>query len=151
MKGPEDLRPISLLPLPGKIVEHLLYTQIDSFLERHDLLTDKQNGFRKKRSTIKTIFSFTSDLTQIYNCDKDTIALYIDFKKAFDTVNHTKLINKFKSFNFDENLIKLHSSYLNQRKQSTKYEWGMLRVVDYHLRSATGKCLRTETVPTVYK
>ena len=119
VKGPEDLRPISLLPLPGKIVEHLLYTQIDAFLERHDLLTDKQNGFRTKRSTIKTIFSFTSELTQIYNCDKDTIALYIDFKKAFDTVNHTKLIKKCKSFNFDENLIKLLSSYLTQRKQST--------------------------------
>ena len=88
-------------------------------MERHNLLTDQQNDFRSKRSTIKTIFNFTSVLTQIYNCDKDAIALYNDFKKAFDTVNHTKLINKFKTFNFDENLIKLLSSYLNQQKQST--------------------------------
>ena len=91
--GPEDLRPISLLPLPGKIVEHLIYTQIDQFLETHALLTDRQNGFRTKRSTVHTIFDFTSELLTSYNDNLDVIAIYIDFKKAFDTVNHIKLIN----------------------------------------------------------
>ena len=117
--GPEDLRPISLLPLPGKIVEHLLYTQIDHFLETHALLTDKQNGFRTKRSTVHTIFDFNSDLLTSYNDNLDVIAIYIDFKKAFDTVNHKKLINKLKKFNFSENLIKLLQNYLDNRSQST--------------------------------
>ena len=117
--GPEDLRPISLLPLPRKIVEHLLYTQIDHFLEAHALLTDKQNGFRTKRSTVYTIFDFTSDLLTSYNDNLNVIAIYIDFKKAFDTVNHKKLINKLKNFNFSENLIKLLQNYLDNRSQST--------------------------------
>ena len=46
--GPEDLRPISLLPLPGKIVEHLIYTQIDQFLETHTLLTNRQMVLERK-------------------------------------------------------------------------------------------------------
>ena len=92
--GPEDLRPISLLPLPGKRVEHLLYYQIDKYLEINNLLTDRQNGFRSNRSTTQTIFDYTTELFNIYNQDNETIAIYIDFKKAFDTVNHKKTNRK---------------------------------------------------------
>ena len=120
--GPEDLRPISLLPLPGKIVEHLIYYQIDKYLEINNLLTNRQNGFRSKRSTTQTIFDYTTDLFNIYNQDNETIAIYIDFKKAFDTVNHKKLIEKFKKYNFDQNLIKLLASYLQNRNQCTCVE-----------------------------
>ena len=86
--GPEDLRSISLLPLPGNIFEHLIHSQMDSFLENNNLLTKAQNGFRSKHSTIQTIFDYLSDLTNTYNYNLNTIAVYIDFKKAFDTVNH---------------------------------------------------------------
>ena len=63
--GPEDLRPISLLPLQDKIVEHLLCTQIDNYLELNGLLTDIQNGFRTKCSTTQTIFDYTMNLIKI--------------------------------------------------------------------------------------
>ena len=117
--GPEDLRPISLLPLSGKTLEHLLYVQIDQFLEAHTLLTGKQNGFRSKQSTTKTVFDYTSDILQTYNAENDLLAIYINSKKFFDTVNRSKLIDKFRYFNFDENLIKFPSSYLWYRKQCT--------------------------------
>ena len=45
IKGPEDLRPISLLPIPVKLLEHLIYSQLDIFLDQNNLLTDFQNGF----------------------------------------------------------------------------------------------------------
>ena len=101
--GPEDLRPISLLPLPGKKFEHLIHSQMDSYLENNDLLTKAQNGFRSKHSTIQTIFVYLSDLTNEYDNNLATIAVYIDFKKAFDTVNHKILLDKLKTFNFDVN------------------------------------------------
>ena len=116
MIGPEDLRPISLLPLPGKIVEHLLCTQN---LEHNNLLTDKQNGFRSKRLTSQTIFDYTTDLLNNYNSDEETIAIYIDFKQVFDTVNHMKLIDKFRKYKFDSKTIKLLASYLRNRYQNT--------------------------------
>ena len=117
--GPEDLRPISLLPLPGKIFEHLIYSQIDNFLEQNNLLTKSQNGFRSKHSTIQTVFDFANDLINSYNDDCETIAIYIDFKKAFDTVNHNLLLGKLTSFNFDESTCLLLKSYLTHRSQMT--------------------------------
>ena len=103
-------------------MEHLIYYQIDKYLEINNLLTNRQNGFRSNRSTTQTIFDYTTDLFNIYNQDNETIAIYIDFKKAFDTVNHKKLIEKFKKYNFDQNLIKLLASYLQNRNQCTCVE-----------------------------
>ena len=62
-----DLRPIALTPLPGKILERFVHTQLMEHLDTNNLLNDIQNGFRKKHSTIDTIFKFTvpSNLTKI--------------------------------------------------------------------------------------
>ena len=57
-----DLRPIALTPLPGKILERFVHAQIMTHLDDNLLLNNIQNGFRKKHSTIDTIFKFTSDL-----------------------------------------------------------------------------------------
>ena len=92
---------------------------MDSYLENNNLLTVAQNGFRTKHSTIRTIFDYLSELTKAYNNNLDTIAVYIDFKKAFDTVNHKILLDKLKTFNFDNNTSKLLKSYLTNRLQST--------------------------------
>ena len=86
------------------------------------MLTDKQNSFRTKRSTAQTIFDYTTDLINNYNQDEEIISIYIDFKNAFDTVNHAKLIDKFKRYKFDQNLIKLLASYLSNRDQCTCVE-----------------------------
>ena len=64
------------------------------FLENNNLLTKAQNGFRSKHSTIQTIFNYMSELVNIYSKESDSKAIYIDFKKAFDIVNHNLLIDK---------------------------------------------------------
>ena len=51
-----ELRPISLLPLPSKIIEHLIHAQMTHFIEHNNILSKFQNGFRHNRSTIQTIF-----------------------------------------------------------------------------------------------
>ena len=66
-------------------------------LDNNSLLNEIQNGFRKNHSTIDTIFKFTAELQHNKNNKQNTIALYIDFKKAFDTVNHNILLEKLKS------------------------------------------------------
>ena len=57
-----NLRPISLLPLPGKILEKLLHAKISAHLENNNLLISEQGGFRKGKSTIHTIANFTDDI-----------------------------------------------------------------------------------------
>ena len=80
-----ELRPISLLPLPGKNFEHYIHDNIQEYLDREGLLSKFQNGFRKKNSTQQTVFKYTTDLLQNSNSNLTSIATYIDFKKPFDT------------------------------------------------------------------
>ena len=68
---------------------------------------------------VKTIFDHLSDLISTYNQKEETIAIYISFKKAFDTVNHGLLIKKLSTFNFHTDTCLLLKSYLPQRKQCT--------------------------------
>ena len=86
-----DLRPITLLPLPGKIMERLIHNKLYPYLEENDILTPEQNGFRKQHGTPDTIFKLISHIIDNLNKKKVTIAVFIDFKKAFDTLNHTTI------------------------------------------------------------
>ena len=115
-----DLRPIALTPLPGKILERFVHTQLLRHLNRYNILTDFQNGFRKNHSTIDTIFKYTTDLQLNKNNNLHTIALYIDFKKAFDTVNHKLLTDKLKDMKIENKVLKWIKSYLLNRSQSTR-------------------------------
>ena len=116
---PGELRPISLLPLPGKVLEHHIHDNIQDYLDREHLLTKFQNGFRKQHSTQQTIFRYTTDLLQYNNSNLTSIATYIDFKKAFDTVNHKLLLSKLEKYGLGPKTHKLLTNYLSNRKQST--------------------------------
>ena len=120
-----DLRPIALTPLPGKILERFVHTQIMLHLDTHSLLNDFQNGFRKKHSTIDTIFKFSTDLQLNKNNKMNTIALFIDFKKAFDTVNHNILLEKLKKLRIQGNVLSWVGSYLFNRTQVTQVKNSM--------------------------
>ena len=115
-----DLRPIALTPLPGKILERFVHTQLLSHLNRHNILTEFQNGFRKNHSTIDTIFKYTTDLQLNKNNTLNTISLYVDFKKAFDTVNHKILIEKLKNMKIEKLALNWIESYLTNRVQCTQ-------------------------------
>ena len=115
-----DLRPIALTPLPGKILERFVHAQLISHLDQYNILTEFQNGFRKSHSTIDTIFRYTTDLQLNKDNKSNTISLYVDFKKAFDTVNHKLLIQKMGSFNIKNQALNWIKSYLSNRTQQTQ-------------------------------
>ena len=87
-------RPVSLLPLPGKILEKTVHNRILNFFKDNHVLDERQGGFREGYSTTRTIVEFTEDLYMAMNNKQTTMAAFIDFKKAFDTVNHAILIKK---------------------------------------------------------
>ena len=115
-----NLRPISLLPLPGKILERIAHSQISKYLEDANALSPHQGGFRKGKSTIDTIASFTDDILLAPNNKKYTLATFIDLKKAFDTVNHTISCNKFKYYGLHPHTNLWLNSYLSNRSQTCK-------------------------------
>ena len=84
---------MSLLPLPGKLLEKIMHSRMMEFLDHNNLL-DKQGGFRPGHSTIDTMLYFINDLFSAINNNQITFAIFIDFKKAFDTVDHKILLRK---------------------------------------------------------
>ena len=112
-----NLRPVSLLPLPGKIAERLMHTHIANFVETNKLLSEKQGGFRKGRSTIATVAELTDVILGGLNNKEYTLASFIDLKKAFDTINHNILLMKLPFFGFNPTVIDWIQNYLTNRKQ----------------------------------
>ena len=83
------------------------------------MLSDRQNGFRKGRSTTQSVADVTDDLFNGINNNKITLATFIDLKKAFDTVNHTILVKKLELMGIKGDLLRWVKSYLQNRCQTT--------------------------------
>ena len=117
---PTDLRPISLLPIPGKLLEKHITSKITEFLENKNFFTEKQFGFRKNKSTATALTTFMDDILFQLNKGDLSVVAYLDFKKAFDTINHDILINKLVNAGIGQSLSNLLRNYLSNRKQKTK-------------------------------
>ena len=114
-----NYRPVSLLPLPGKILEKIVHIKISKFLEENKFLSPDQGGFRKGFSTTSTIVDLTDDLFTCINKGETTLGTFIDLKKAFDTVNTEILFNKLNEAGIRGNTLKWCKSYLTGRSQKT--------------------------------
>ena len=119
---PNNYRPISILPTISKIFERHISNQLNIFFDRTNIIHERQSGFRKHHSCqtalIRLVDSWLSDL------DSGNIigAIFLDFKKAFDLVDHQILIHKLKLYHFSDRSINLFKSYLTNRYQIVKSE-----------------------------
>ena len=119
LSNPGNYRPIALLPLPSKIIERVANNNISSYMENNNIFNNSQGGFRKKHSTTTTISKFTDTILRDIDKDKTTVATFIDFTKAFDTVNHPILLLKLKAMGINLDVILWLTSYLHNRTQVT--------------------------------
>ena len=116
-----NYRPISSLPILSKVIETVMSQQIKDYIEDCQLLSQHQFGFRKHTSTSHMLHFVLDKIAQSLDMKKPqyVMLLSIDIKKAFDTVNHSLLIDKLRNrFSFDRNSVQLMQSYLENRKQS---------------------------------
>ena len=83
-----NYRPISLLPIFGKILEKLIYDSLYSHLVTHELLNQNQSGFRLGDSTVNQLLSITHTIFKAFDCNPllDVRSVYLDISKAFDRV-----------------------------------------------------------------
>jgi hypothetical protein len=114
-----NYRPISLLSLISKVFEKILKSRLQNFIDKHNLLTSSQYGFRTKSSTTLAVADFISTIDMARNAGKHTIALFLDLRKAFDTVNHNVLLMKLEYLGIRGLSLQLLSSYLTDRSQFT--------------------------------
>ena len=114
-----NLRPVSHLPLPSKLIEKIVHNRIYSHCENNNILDDRQGGFRPNHSTCHTTAMFINDIYTAMNTNETLLAVYIDAMKAFDTVNHNILLQKAKHYGIDGNLLAWLENYLSERYQCT--------------------------------
>ena len=86
-----SFRPISVLPTLSKVLERILYNQIQSHIVRYDILCDHQSGFRLGYSTQDVLLHVTDKWLKAIDEGKYTGAVFLDLAKAFDTVDHSIL------------------------------------------------------------
>lgn len=115
-----NLRPISLIPITGKIFEKFMNDHLIYHMEGNNLFFNRQGGFRAGRSTIQTAFGLFHHVLTNRNDKKFVATIYLDLAKAFNTVDHILLIEKLKILGFTGDYVKLMTSYLNNRSQRIK-------------------------------
>ena len=114
---PGNYRPISIFPALGKVMERILYTQLSEYLSVNNLLSEHQFGFRKYHSTASALLDCTNDW--YINMDRKlfNLTVFIDLKRAFDTVNHEILLEKLLLLGITGSAFQLLESYLSDRSQ----------------------------------
>ena len=95
----ENYRPISLLPIFGKIFEKIIFNRIYNFLLEEDLLNPNQSGFRPSDSCINQLLAITHEIFEASDCNPrlEVRSVFLDISKAFDKVWHKALLYKLTS------------------------------------------------------
>ena len=115
----KNYRPVSLLPICGKIFERLIYNSVFNFIDERKLLSPNQSGFKPQDSCVHQLLSITNSIYSSFDCNPslEVRGVFLDISKAFDKVWHDGLLLKIKSFGISGNLLILIQSFLCNRMQ----------------------------------
>ena len=103
---PGNYRPVSLTCVVCKVLESIVRDVLVNFMNSNKLYSPCQHGFRKQRSCITQLLEVMEDLTQLIEEKESIDIIYLDFKKAFDSVPHNRLLCKLKAYGINGNMIK---------------------------------------------
>ena len=112
-----NYRPISILCILSKMFKKLMYRRLMAYLDRFALLNDNQFGFRKLRGTSDAILEFLNDVHGSFETKSQSVAVCLDFSKAFDTINHDVLLRKLDHMGVRGLARHWFASYLTGRYQ----------------------------------
>ncbi len=110
-----NYRPISLLCSISKVLESLVYNKVTATIS--NLITPHQFGFLQNHSCLQQILSFLSDVIEAFESRQSVDTVYLDFKKAFDSVHHNLLLHKLKTMGISGSLWNWFKCYLTNRMQ----------------------------------
>lgn len=115
-----NYRPISILTALSKLFEKVIVKQFTEFLNENHAFNNCQFGFRNKHNTSHAIINLLELLSDAIENNEYTLTIFLDLKKAFDTVDHQILLQKLEHYGFRGTSLKLIRNYLTNRKQFVK-------------------------------
>jgi hypothetical protein len=118
----QNYRPVSVLPVFSKIFERIMYKRLLSFINKHKLLYKYQFGFRQGHSTNMAIVCMLDKVLSAIDRGEYAIGIFLDFSKAFDTVNHKILMSKMYKYGIRGHCYSWIESYLYQRQQYVVFD-----------------------------
>ena len=116
-----NYRPVSVLPLFSKILERLMYSRLLSLINKHNILYAYQFGFRMHHSPNLALVILVDRISKALENGDFVLGLFLDFSKAFDTVNHSILFEKMEFYGIRGLSLRLFQSYLSDREQYVEY------------------------------
>ena len=131
---PNNYRPISLLSIFDKLLEKVMYNRVNAFLTKHKIFYKYQFGFRKNHATADALSEVIDFIYKSLDEGNFVFGIYIDLKKAFDTVQHRTLLYKLQHYGIRGLALQWFESYLSKRKQyvvTNNTQSDMLELCEY--------------------
>ncbi|KAL1446819.1 hypothetical protein WDU94_013966 [Cyamophila willieti] len=115
-----NYRAIGVLSIVEKVLEKHIHNELSKYVEKHDIISSNQHGFRQGKSTTTLLNKYSEDLNDALNNNKYCLTLSLDLKRAYDTIDHTILLETLNKIGLEENTEKLFKNYFQERTQIVK-------------------------------
>ena len=113
----KNYRPVSLVPICGKMLERLIFNEMFRFLIENNLISSNQSGFKPGDSCINQLLSITHEIYKSFDDGFEVRGVFLDISKAFDKVWHEGIIFKLEQNGISSKLLSVLSDFLKDRKQ----------------------------------
>jgi hypothetical protein len=132
-KKASEYRPINMLPIFEKILELVVKRQIEVFVENNNIITEHQSGFRKQYSCETALQTVIDEWKLIVSERKMVGVIFMDLKRAFETIDRERLIEKLYQYGIRGVALEWIRSYLNNRTQQVRFndKWSKLLTTKY--------------------
>ena len=116
-----NYRPVSILSTFSKIFERVMYTRLLNFISNEGILYKYQFGFRENHNSTLALMTLLDEIYDSFNKNEYVIGVFLDFKKAFDTIDHSILLKKIFKYGIRGKAYNWIKSYLENRSQYVSY------------------------------
>ena len=136
-----NYRPISVLPVVSRLFEKLVFNQLYQYLNDNCFINSNQSGFRELHSTVTCLLKNTDDLYSGMDTGNLAGMVFVDLKKAFDTVDHQILCGKLESYGVLQRELAWFGSYLANRVQYCRVNGVDSQIENINIGVPQGSCL----------
>ena len=112
-----NYRPVSLTSIIGKMMESIVRDRLVKHMTEHDLFCDAQHGFVPGRSCMTQLITTLELWSEILDSGSPIDAIYLDIRKAFDTVPHQRLMKKLEAYGINDRTLGWIENFLHDRRQ----------------------------------